>query len=227
VGAATALKLAGAGADVVVNYRSKRARADEVVREIEALGRKSIALQADLTVESELAAMMARVSESFGDLDVLVLNASGGLEKGKSDDYAMSLNVTAQLNTAKAAAKLMTNGGRIVFVTSHWAHFYGKKAVMHSYEPVARSKHAGEQALREYASTVTDLGISLVVVSGDMIEGTITPRLLERKERGLMEARRHVATLPTVDEFADAIANAAADDSIALGHTVYVGSTDY
>jgi len=228
IGAATALKLAALGSDVAVNYRSKGARAEEVVRQIEELGRRAIAVQADMTLAAEMEAMLASIEETFQRLDVLILNASGGLEKGKSEDYAMALNHTAQLRAAEEASRMMAEGGRIVFVTSHWAHFYGRKPVMPDYEVVAKSKHAGEEALRKYSSELSGRGVSLVVVSGDMIEGTITPRLLERKNPGLMKQRRGYASgLPTIEEFAEAIAVAAWDGKILSGETVFVGSTEY
>lgn len=184
IGAATAVKLALLGSDVVVNYRSKGTRAEQVCGEIVNLGRKAIAVQADLTNASETEAMMSTTEQVFGHLDILVLNASGGLEQGKAEDYAMILNRTAQLQTAKFATKLMPQGGRIVFVTSHWAHFYGEMPVIAGYERVAKSKHAGEQALRNYVSELNGSGISLVVVSGDVIEGTITPPSFGAEESG-------------------------------------------
>ena len=227
IGAATAIKLALLGSDIVVNYRSKAPRAEEIVHQIEALGRRALAVQADMTLPSEMDTMLAAVQQTFKRLDVLILNASGGLEKGKSEDYAMALNEAAQVRAAEQAAPLMAGGGRIVFVTSHWAHFYGTKPVMPYYEVVAKSKHAGEEALRKYSAELAQMGVSLVVVSGDMIEGTITPRLLERKNPGLMELRRGDATsLPTIDDFAEAIALAAWDPKIPNGHTIFVGSTD-
>jgi len=226
IGAATAVKLAEAGFDLALNYRSKAARAEKVARTIRDLGRNVLLAQADLTLEHELASMMQLIGETFGRLDLLILNASGGLEKGKPDDYATELNRTAQLRTAQSAVKLMRAGGRIVFVTSHWAHFYGVKPVMPAYEPVAKSKRAGEDALREYAAGLTEKSISFVVVSGDAIDGTITPRLLNRLTAGAMDNRRREGTLPTVDEFAAAICQAAIDQSLAAGHTVFVGSTD-
>lgn len=228
IGAATARKLAAMGSDVVINYRSKGARAEEVAREISGLGRIALPVQADITVEAELISMMDAVQERFGRLDVLVLNASGGLEKGKAQDYAMTLNRDAQLQTAKLAGAMMPQAGRMVFVTSHWAHFHGQKGVVPGYEVVARSKHAGEQALRQHIPKLAAKGISLVIVSGDVIEGTITPRLLERMNPGLMANRPADATrLPTVEEFADVIALAASDSSLPSGHTLFVGSTDH
>ncbi len=103
-----------------------------------------------------------------------------------------------------------------------------QKPLIAGYEVVARSKRAGEQALRNYASELNGSGISLVVVSGDIIEGTITPRLLERKNPGLIEHRRLQAEkLSTIDDFAEAIAAAASDKSLPSGHTIFVGPTDY
>ena len=55
---------------------------------------------------------------------------------------------------------------------------------MPEYEPVARSKRAGEDALRERLPQLDAAGIDFVVVSGDMIEGTITATLLERAQPG-------------------------------------------
>ncbi len=229
IGAATALKLAQRGYDVSLNFRSKAPRAEQVASQISALGRKALMAQADITNEAEVIAMMSLLSREFGHLDALVLNASGGLEAGKAADYAMTLNLTAQMNVARGAAELLKRqGGRIVFVTSHWAHFYGTKSVLPVYEPVAKSKRAGEDALRHYSHELTRHGISLVVVSGDAIEGTITPRLLERKSRGRFEPPSHGdRVLPTVDEFADAIAEATIDRNLVNGQTIFVGSTDW
>jgi 3-oxoacyl-[acyl-carrier protein] reductase len=228
IGATAAVKLALLGSDLAINYRSKSARAEQVCQQIKDLGRKAIAVQADMTIDSELDAMMSTIRQVYKRLDVLILNASGGLEQGKADGYAMTLNHTAQLQTARAAIDLMLEEGRIVFVTSHWAHFYGQQPVIPGYEVVAKSKHAGEQALRDYISELNGSGISLVVVSGDVIEGTVTPRLLERKNPGLIEHRRMQAQkLPTIDEFAEAITTAAADSSLPSGHTIFVGPTDY
>jgi 3-oxoacyl-[acyl-carrier protein] reductase len=169
--------------------------------------------------------MVGRIANTFGRLDALVLNASGGLEKGKPPEYAMDLNLTAQVRLVDASLALIAHGGRIVFVTSHMAHFYAERGMAGPYQPVAASKYAGEQALRTRQTELAGLGIALAVVSGDMIEGTITPRLLERMDRGTTNARlEQVGSLPTVAEFAFAIAEALTT-AHPFGHTVFVGST--
>jgi len=212
VGADTTRYFAGAGAKVVVNYRNKAARADKLVAEIEQAGGTAIAVGADLTDAESRDALFARIADEYGGLDVLVLNASGGMESGLGEDYALRLNRDAQLATLDAALPLMTDGGRVVFVTSHQAHFIETTPTMPEYEPVARSKRAGEDALLARASELEAKGVSLVVVSGDMIEGTITATLLERLNPGAIGERREAAgKLYNVAEFAAEVALAAVE----------------
>lgn len=227
VGAAVAQLLSERGADVVVNYRSKGARAEEIADSVQRAGRRALLAQADITEVSEVLAMRQLVQATFARLDILVLNASGGLEKEKPADYAMLLNRSAQVGLVDQFVPLMPPGSTIIFVTSHWAHFYGQKPVYAVYEPIAASKRAGEDALRAQIPDLIQRGIRLVVVSGDVIEGTITPKLLERAEPGLLAARRtQVGMLPTVEDFAAAIVAAIADSTLVSGDVVFVGSTE-
>jgi NAD(P)-dependent dehydrogenase (short-subunit alcohol dehydrogenase family) len=223
IGADTAGYLAAAGAKVVINFRNKEARALKVVAAIEESGGTAIAVGADLTDPDSVAAMFDTVRSAWGGLDILVLNASGGMESGMGEDYALRLNRDAQINVLEAALPLMGAGGRVVFVTSHQAHFVETAETMPEYEPVARSKRAGEDALRQRLPQLEEAGIDFVVVSGDMIEGTITATLLERARPGAIDARRDEAgRLYTVGEFAAEVAQAAVDP-IPPGHTRYVG----
>ena len=227
VGASTAGFLADLGATVAINYRDKVKRAEQVISGIEERGGSAFAVQADITDASAIEAMMADVVAQGGSLDLLVLNASGGLEKDVAEDYAMRLNRDSQVQLVRSALPYMGSGSRVVFVTSHLAHFHGTSPVMDEYEPVAASKRAGETALREMIPDLEAAGIEFVVVSGDLIEGTITPKLLNRMRPGMIEDRRsQVGWLPTTDDFAKAIADAAVDVSLKNGETVYVGSTD-
>lgn len=228
IGASVARRLARLGANVGINYRTKAPRAEQVAKEIAALGRESLLLQADITNYAEVQRMFETAHAAWGKIDVLVLNASGGLEKEKAADYAMILNRDAQVNLVRAALPLVPQGGCIVFVTSHLAHFYGSKPVYQDYEPVAASKKAGEEAIRRIVPEMSTLGIRLAVVSGDLIEGTITPKLLQRQSPGLIEQRRlEAGTLPDVEEFAAAIVESAIHGDWENGRTVYVGSTEW
>jgi 3-oxoacyl-[acyl-carrier protein] reductase len=227
IGAAVAMMLAEQGADVAINFRSKGSRAEDIASQVRGLGQRALLAQADLTDATSVEAMARAVAHTFGRLDILVLNASGGLEKGKPASYAMELNLTAQVRMLEAALPLVPKGGCVVFVTSHLAHFYGRKPVYAAYEGIAASKKAGEDALRARMPEFEARGVRLAIVSGDMIDGTITPKLLERTQRGLIESRRGQAgALPTVQEFAAAIVDAAADARRPNGHVSFVGTTD-
>jgi 3-oxoacyl-[acyl-carrier protein] reductase len=227
IGAVTARVLAEAGAQVILNYRSKGSRAGKVAAEIEAAGGKAATVQCDVTVSREIDSMLDQIRTKFRHLSCLILNASGGLEKGKADDYSMLLNCTAQVDLLKKVLPLLQPRGRVIFVTSHLAHFYEQKPVYPGYVPVAIGKLAGEKALRAMIPQLATREIALIVVSGDMIGGTITPKLLNRTNRGLIDFRREQAgRLPTVEEFGRAIAEAAADPNLQSGATVYVGGTD-
>lgn len=223
IGADTVTYLAEAGARVVVNYRNKEARALKLVDRLGAAGAEAVAIGADLTDSASVSHLVATIRERLGGLDILVLNASGGMESGMAADYAMTLNRDAQVDFLTAALPLLGPGSRIVFVTSHQAHFIDTVETMPEYLPVALSKRAGEDALRALIPTLAERGIEFVVVSGDMIEGTITATLLQRANPGAIEARKEAAgRLYNVSEFAAEVALAAVEP-VPANHTRYVG----
>lgn len=225
IGADTVRYFAGAGANVVINFRNKEARAVKLADELRAAGARALTVGADLTDRASVDAMMAAVATEYGTIDVLVLNASGGMESGMAPDYAMTLNRDAQIGVLDAALPYLESGSRVVFVTSHQAHFIRTTPTMPEYEPVALSKRAGEDALRARIGELEASGIEFVVVSGDMIEGTITATLLERANPGAISARKDAAgKLYNVGEFAAEVA-AAAVEPIPADHTRYVGDT--
>ena len=228
IGAATALALAAHGYDVAFTYRNKQARADRVAAGIAARGVRALPSQCDITHPDEMGALYAQIAEWSGALDALILNASGGMERelvAADPDYPMRINRDAQIAALDGAAPLMANGGVVVFVTSHWAHLYGQIEQIPAYEPVAESKHAGEVALRARLDELAARGIRLIVVTGDLIEGTITPKLLERTSPGLEQDRRAtLGPLPTAEEMGQVIADAAVDASLPSGNVIVIGA---
>lgn len=225
IGADTVRYLAEAGANVVINFRNKAPRAEKLANDLRALGVEALVVGADLTDPESVQAMFDEVQRVFGGLDILVLNASGGMESGMAEDYALKLNRDAQVSVLETALPLLGEGARVVFVTSHQAHFIRTTATMPEYEPVALSKRAGEDALRELIPALTERGVEFVVVSGDMIEGTITATLLERANPGAIAERRESAgKLYNVSEFAAEVARAAVDP-VSDDNTRLVGDT--
>jgi pteridine reductase len=123
LGRAVAIGLAEQGADVAIHYRSSEAEAREAVAEIEKLGRRSVALQADLAQISELPQLFQRVQANFGRLDILVNSAANFLQTEfastteKVWDASLDTNLKAVFFCCQAAAPLLkkSNGAIINF----------------------------------------------------------------------------------------------------------------
>jgi 3-oxoacyl-[acyl-carrier protein] reductase/pteridine reductase len=118
IGRSIALRLAKEGADVVVNYATSKAEAEELTSEIQSLGRRAIALQADVSRRAEVHRMFAAAEKEFGRLDILVNNA-GMFFAAKFDeltdeqwDRIMDANLKSQFLCAQAAAPQMKRQGR-------------------------------------------------------------------------------------------------------------------
>jgi pteridine reductase len=121
LGRAVAIGLAAQGADVVIHYRSSEPEAREAVAEIEKLGRRSIALQADLAQVSDLPPLFQKVDAHFGRLDILVNSAANFLQTEfastteKVWDASLDTNLKAVFFCCQAAAPLLKkSNGTIV-----------------------------------------------------------------------------------------------------------------
>jgi len=122
IGRAIALAFAAHGADVVVNYLQSTSQAQQVVAQIEAIGRRAIAVQADVSSQSEVDAMVLQALDALGRIDVLVNNAGIVLPFDlQQPDYdawqrMVDVNVKGMLLCARAVAGAMRRhgSGRIV-----------------------------------------------------------------------------------------------------------------
>ena len=129
IGEAIAHELAGAGAAVVINSRS-RERAEPVAQAIDAGGGRAIAVAADVTDSAQVAALVAETVQRLGGLDILVNNAGAGFiapsERLAEEDWrrVLEVDLTAPFLCAQAAARQMLSAGRgvIVNIGSVFAH---------------------------------------------------------------------------------------------------------
>ncbi|MDF2824185.1 MAG: short-chain dehydrogenase [Mycobacterium sp.] len=174
VGAEVARQLASTGTHVVVNHHQDTQRADAVVSSICTAGAHASTWAADIFDEADTTAMIDAIGDRFGRLDTMVLTAGGGLDAAVNPGYAMRRNRDAHRRLALSALPLMPAGGRILFVTSHQAHFFPDKAVPKGYAATAASLRAGETALYSLRSEFARAGIGFTVVSGDMLDGFAT-----------------------------------------------------
>ncbi|MER5748785.1 SDR family oxidoreductase [Streptomyces sp. NPDC002088] len=111
IGMATAVALGRAGADVVVNYVAGREEADKVVEEITSFGVRAAAYEADVSDEGQVVAMVNRMVEEFGTIDILVANAGLQRDAPFTDmtlaqwQKVLDVNLTGQFLCAREATK--------------------------------------------------------------------------------------------------------------------------
>jgi len=126
VGKAVALGFAASGADVVINYTSNQDAAENVVLEIQSMGRSAIAVKADVAVKSDVERLVNSAAEKFGKLDILVNNAGftrpAMMVKMSEEqwDQVVDIHLKGAFMCSQAAGRLMKeqNSGKIINVTS-------------------------------------------------------------------------------------------------------------
>ena len=126
IGRATAIRLAQSGADIVINYRSNANSAVEVKARIEEMGRRCIAVQADVSQEEEVSHLFAEANEALGPVTILVNNAGTTRDKliiqmSLADfEYVVNTNLRSTFLCTKAALRSMMKArwGRIVNISS-------------------------------------------------------------------------------------------------------------
>src|SRR3954454_21852508 len=133
IGRATALKLAGEGAHVVVNARTNQAEAEAVVREAKGLGVKALAVVADIGNKEQVEAMAARALSEFGRVDILINNAAIRPHKPFTELTAQDweavrgvvLDGALYLTRAVIESMVKHGYGRILFFTGEGAFVGG------------------------------------------------------------------------------------------------------
>ncbi len=147
IGAAVARLAAARGYDVAISYRNDAKAAETVVRDIEMIGRRGLAIQADVAIEADIVAFFAAIDSTFGRLDALVNNAGIVAPRSRVEDmtaeriaHMMAVNITGSFIAAREAVRRMSTkhggkGGVIVNVSS------------------AASKHGGPGEFVDYAAS--------------------------------------------------------------------------
>ena len=173
IGKQTALRLAEAGYDIVINYVRSKAAAEETAKEIEQIGRKVLIVRAHVGDIEKVNAMVQKLDEHFGRLAVIINNAASGVQRPlmeleeKHWDWTMDINSKALLFCAQEAAKLMekTGGGKIVSISS-----IGSIRVIENYTLVGTSKAALEALTRYLAVELAPKNIVVNAVSGGVVD---------------------------------------------------------
>ncbi|MFJ4633800.1 SDR family oxidoreductase [Streptomyces sp. NPDC088847] len=125
IGKAIALRYAQLGANIVINYSSNAANADQALKEVLARGGQAIAVQADISKPAEVDRLFTQAKEQFGSIDIVVANA--GLEllgapiadlTDEQIDRMVNVNARGALLTLQRAAKHTADHGRIMYIAS-------------------------------------------------------------------------------------------------------------
>jgi len=171
IGHAISIKLASEGADVVVNFFRKKSTAESTAQEIRNLGSTAHLLKANVGEPEDIDRMFNEIEAKFGKLDILINNAASGVARSALDldirgwDWTMNINARAFLLCAQRAAKLMTNGGKMVSISS-----LGSRLVLPIYTAVGVSKAALEALTRYLAIELASKGIQVNGIAAGAVE---------------------------------------------------------
>ena len=207
IGRAIAEAFSAAGADVVVNHRDPSpkatARADAVCARIRALGRRAIAVRADIADRQAVHQLIAETNREFGRLDFLVLNAARAPFKPIERLLERELRQLVETNflghlfcLREALPLLETNGGKVVFISS-----LGSRVSTPSY-PLGSMKAAMEAVVRDCADSLGERGIRVNAVCGG-IARTDSFKVLRQVWDGLKEVPDRLFVEP--EEIADVV----------------------
>lgn len=171
IGRTLARTLAREGASVVINYKKNADLAEKTRDEVERLGGHAITVAADMEEPADIDRLFEVAGETYGRLDFYVCNAAASSFKNIADlkahhlDRSYAMNVRAFVLGAQRALRLMTDGGRIVAMTS-----YGAGHAYPTYANLGSAKAAIEAWVRYMAVEFAERGVNVNAVNGGLIE---------------------------------------------------------
>ena len=224
IGRAIARALAQAGADVAVNYHANEAEAREVIAEIEAAGRRGVAVKADVSFGIEVALMAEEIERDLGPVSILVNNAGIGkqrsIEEISEDDWDESLAVDLKsaflVIQSVLPAMRRRRYGRIISISSVAAQTGG---VVGPHYAAAKAGLLG--LTRYYASVLADEGITVNAIAPGAIKTAMSAANPQLRPEALPVGR-----LGTVEEVA-AVALLLVQNSYITGQTINVNGGKY
>lgn len=218
IGAAVSRLLAARGMRVVVNYRSSRDEADDVVESIKTAGGHAMAVRADVRDETAVRDMVEQVRTTLGEIEILVHNALIPYAVKSFDEMSWE-ELGGKLDQEMHAAFLLTKAvvpgmtrrghGRIVYLGTVLARQPREGMIA-----LGTAKAALNQFARYVAQELGPRGITVnVVAPGPVGETTIAGAVLDEEHQRRQAARTALGRIATPDDVARAVAFYAGDDS--------------
>lgn len=201
IGAEIAKITAQASASVVINYTNNRSAADLVVSEIKSLGGNAIPVRADVGDSVEVKALFDAAITHFGKIDILINNAGTAIFKAIQDtsdeelDRIFAINVKGTFYCLREAATRLSNGGRIINISSSVT-----RLILPTYGAYAATKGAVEQLTRVFAKEMGSRGITVNSISPGP---TNTELFLEGKSEETIQRLAAMSALGRIGETED------------------------
>ena len=225
IGRAIALKLAQAGSDVVILYHNSHDEAEAVCGVIKGLGRRALAIQADVGDPDSVVEAFQILRQHFDRLDIVVSNAAIGVLRPaleltlKHWRRCLETNALALNLLAQQAVPLMPQGGRIIGLSS-----LGATRAIPQYAFIGASKAALESVARSLAQELGQRGIRVNIVSAGVVD-TDALKFFPNREQLLAEYARRTPAGPTLTP--EDVANAVyllclPEAAMITGHTLVV-----
>ncbi len=191
IGKASALKLAKNGCDVAIGYFNSSDEADLIVEEIKAMGRKSFAVQVNVSDRKSIAEMADIYKQHFDKLDIFVSNAASGVLKPSMEmnvkhwRWCMETNALALNEITRQMLPIMPNGSRIIAMSS-----LGASRAIPNYGFIGASKAALEAIVRQLSLELAPQEISVNTISAGVID-TDALKHFPNREHLLEDYRKH------------------------------------
>jgi NAD(P)-dependent dehydrogenase (short-subunit alcohol dehydrogenase family) len=175
IGSAIAHKFASRGADLVINYRRETggvgpSKGQQVKDRVEAMGRRALLIQGDISIKSSVRSMMDQINDHFGRLDFLILNAARAPFKAFEKLLERELRLLVETNflgqifcIQEAVPLLAGSQGKVVFISSLGSRFHNP-----SY-PLGSMKAAMEAVVRDCSVSLRDRNISVNAVCAGLV----------------------------------------------------------
>jgi len=225
IGRATALKLSNAGCDIAIVYYNSSDEAKSLVEEIKKLGRRAVAIQANVADHQSVKDMFLIFREHFTRLDFLVSNAASGVLKPamnmstKHWRWCLETNALALNHLASEGRSMMPSGSRIIALSS-----LGASRAIPNYAFIGASKAALEALVRSLSLELATDGISVNTVSAGVVD-TDALKHFPNREQLLDEYQAHALSdrpLAPAD-VADAVYLLCLPEAAMIkGHTLFV-----